>query len=359
MVNLFTLEKKNLRVESDMIIDRSKNNFKSVINESNIDFDSYMNKYKSAIETSLMEANYVYNEHVQLTLKDHCINTLGNIIKTFETSIDILTTYKNILMEEMDYIKKVNKRVIEAYEPLLKRLDRHKFSYQIPEYTLGNLEPEDIYIRVINFIDKKVGLTVFGPDGYRFESLKSVINRYEKNLHVYDEELKREVLGVPNSFNINDFNSIVRSFLVKENNLQTKRIGDELFKTLREIYIDSKSIDNVIQYIQKEIFDVTSFKLEISNKATNCYIDSIITNALVVRSNMIIKCLEYIEDIIKMKIAIFEEMCINYRKVIITGYERISKDPESKEGLYNPHNDEEILEKHSEFLRGHWIIVSK
>lgn len=358
MIILFTLERKTMKRDTSAInIQKNKNYFNSLLSESGIEFGKSMEKYNSTIENSLRESNYVYNEYVQSDLKAHCIETLDDIIKTYESSIDVLIIYKNIIMEEMDFLKNVNKEVIEIYEPLLKRLDRHKWGYQIPEYTLDNLEPDDVYNRVIDYICNKIGLNIYGNNSVSPEAMIGIVNRYENNSHEYEETLKQVALGVPNSYNISNIKEVIKNSLVKENNLQMKRIGDDIFRTLRESYIDTKPIDKVINLIQKEIFEANSFKVEISNKYTNVYLDSVYTNALVIKCNLITKCLEIIEDIIKMKLALFEQMCINYRKVIIGGYETISEDHESKEGIINPHNYEKILEKHSELLNGHWIIL--
>ena len=125
MIILFTLERKTMKRDTSAInIQKNKNYFNSLLSESGIEFGKSMEKYNSTIENSLRESNYVYNEYVQSDLKVHCVETLDDIVKTYESSIDVLIIYKNIIMEEMDFLKNVNKEVIEIYEPLLKRLDR-------------------------------------------------------------------------------------------------------------------------------------------------------------------------------------------------------------------------------------------
>jgi hypothetical protein len=270
-------------------------------------------------------------------------------------SIDILVALKNVITMEVGYLKSANKRVIESYEPLLKRLDRHKYGYQVPEYTLDNLEADDVLKRVLELLSKKFSLNVFGPIPMGFDEVNNAVIKYTKNVDNYYWELRRETLGIPNSANATDFFGIVRSFLVADNNLQMKRIGDDLFANLRAAFINIESIDMVISLVQKEIFSIYSFKTQIENNTGNEYTDSVYANAIVIRTNLIGTCLTYIEDILKMKITIFEEMCINYRKVIIDGYEKISVDPESAEGIYTPNSDTALASRHQDYLNGRWV----
>lgn len=352
---MFNIERKANRLNESISINLGKNTFKDTLLEAGLDHL----KLDSVITTALQESNQVYDGHVQNSLREYSIESLNKAMGILETTIDIISAFKNIVAGEMAQFKAINKRVIETYEPLLKRLDRHKYGYQIPEYNLENLEAIDILTRVLNLLSKKFNFNLYGPGAINCDEVESAITRFKRNYNEYHEDLKRAILGVPNSASIDDFPGIVRSFLVSDNNLQMKRIGDDIFNDLRSAEIGIDSLDNVIGLLQKEIFGILEHKAVVENGTGNDYVNSVYTNAIIIRTNLIASSLTYIEDIIKIKIHIAEEMCINHRKVIIDGYEKISKDPESNEGIYLPNNDPEIVKTHSEYLSGHWIGASK
>jgi len=354
---LFAHERKTIRTMNESA--KNTKSMKVAFFEAGIDFTQSMDKFNSIVESALESSNYVYNEHVQESMNAYSVECLNKSAAIIETSIDILVAFKNIIVGEMQYLKGMNRKVIELYEPLLKRLDRHKYGYQIPEYTLENLEPDEILTRVLDLLGKKYNLNVLGRDAISFDQVDNAIVKYTKNADEYYDELKRVVLGVPNSANISNFFSIVRELLVKDNNLQMKRIGDGLFTDFRVAALNLESIDRVINLLQKESSDILSYKSQIEHVVGDEYTHSVYTNAIVIRTNMIGAALSYIEDIIKYKITIFEEMCINYRKVIIDGYNKISKDPESIEGIYTPDTDTGIVEEYKDHLSKHSVIISE
>lgn len=296
-----------------------------------------------AVGTAIPEGNGRIDSHaVKYTLMDQAQAMAENAVRIYEICTDIFRKLKFVMSEELAYIESVNKQVVNTYQPLLMQLDRHKYGYQIPNYTLDNLNPDEMFHRMRHTVKNKFLLDVDSWDST--EKLLNAIHKYEKNLPEYLIELKRSVLGVPSSFNLSgaSFFEMARTFLVKENDMPMRRIGNDIFEAINTTIKDINDIDGVIVHISLDMGEARNFLSSFKHRGNDSsreYETFTHARAMSLKAMLMGLGFSFIEDVIKLKINVIHEKSINYRKVLIDAYETISKDPESKEGLYTPVKD--------------------
>jgi len=321
--------------------------------------------YEQIISEALNDSNCVCGDHLEDRLTENFLNDINRAITAIEECVQNLNAYKEKFQKESIQLQKGNMHVIEIYEPLLRAIDRHKYSYQIPEYTLNNFDFTEAYNRVINTITNKFNLRVFSNEGkidQTMEQAENAVNLFEDNADSYKLELIKAMLGLPNSAAFGDFNQMVKEFFVNERNLQEKRIGDDAFeKLIKDSPVPNtiNQIDKIIQVLHKELINLSTLKTFVENRSMTAYVLLTYVKIMTIRAKLIITSMFYLLKALDIQFEVFKDMCINYRKVIIHGYDILISDPENTHGVYNPHNDEEIIKKHAEYLSGHQISPYK
>jgi hypothetical protein len=345
---MFTLDTKHKKplIEADSL--------HGFILENSVSMTQDMQKYKGIITGALNEASGVFDDSVRLAMNEASKSGLISAIKTYQSIIGIVKNFKVLLSNEYESVIAMNKKVVEKYEPLIKQLDMRditRISYEMPSYTLNSLKLGEMVARLLDALKTKLKVDLNGD----YDNLEGIVTDYTKNSDKYVTEVKRSVLGVSTTLNVDgDFYSIAQNQLVTAKVLETKWFSTDIFEILKYPELNFYDIDEVIFLLENEVAKIQDtiqrLYTDIDNNGTNStYYTSLNSNIAIIQSILFGLGMSYIEDILNYKLQLFTEKSVNYRRVVINSYNKMLKNPIGTiNESYKPHADEAIGSLHLE-----------
>lgn len=331
-------------------LQESINDFLSVVNEANIDEATLISGYKKLMTETLASNDNVYNDDVKTVLTESSKDTTSSMVTTIENMIKSFHNISANIKETYSGLSKINKEVVQKYQPLLRQLNTTKCSYQVPSYNFDNLATSDMLSRLMDCINKDIGMNVYSKSADQDE-IASSSSYCNTNRSDVSDSVKRAVLGVSPTINVaNSFYKIARDLIVDPTIVNTYSFSESTFDELlnSDSIAQVTEIDAIIMMMTNELSEVKKLKENVlsvdsqdgSEYTNNQKVQFYVTRRLILANGLIL-----ISEIIRLRTKILEEKCSIYRKIVINTYEKLTGKTGSYgklEETYDPANDKSI-----------------
>jgi hypothetical protein len=281
--------------------------------------------YRLQLESVLEENGRVFNDAVKAVLTEATKDMTNQLTADAESVLSSVKKIRSTLSTTLSQINKQNNEVVTKYEPLIRQLDASRSAYTVRSYNLSNLATSDILARVMSCVANDLNL-----DPKRMTeptaTLEQLIADYNKMGQDAVHCLKRAVLGVANTVDVSqNFFQMVTDALVSPTATETRSFTNDTFGTLANMTDDfqASEMDAVVAELENHINEIRDLKRINLSSTGNEYGNSVMVQYLITRKMAICTALSLVAEVLNTKASVYEQMSVDYRKIIINTYEKL------------------------------------
>lgn len=313
----FETKQNNNAVHTSQLLSQT-NTMMTVVLEATMSFADVYARDKAAIDNILTESDGVFTDDIYNVLNQTSDALLKNALGHYSKLINNIKVLRDEIVKKNQEWTESNRMIIDKYRPLMKRFHTSKFTFTMPEYNFEFAKPDDAIIRVMNLINDSFGF------GYSndFRTIEGAVARYFKGYEKYSTSIKRAILGVPDSVEVDySFYQFFKSQLVSNQN-RTVSFTDEVFSLLQKNYINITDIESILSKLEGEFRAINALREKRAFGMSIAEYDiHVMVKAASVKLILLSVAVSIIEDIIKLRIQAQSSYFDTIRKAIVSTYQ--------------------------------------
>lgn len=302
-------------------------------------------RYNDLLKQVLSENGGVYDDSVKLVLTESSKDVAVQVIDDAQSALSSFQQIRTSIASTLAKLQKENAAVVQQYQPLLKQLDTSKCSYTVSKYSLEKLSAAEMLTALNTCVNEHLGFSLNKAD-QPADVLETIIQNFQTGMVDALNCMQHDLLGAAPTFTISSFLDAAKNILVDPKATVTSYFNDAAFGTLLNLvdqFPGAEEVDAIIAELQNHVVELRQVKVvQGVDDDGQEYSNAAVVQFFVTRKIAFCQGLTYIAEILKLKCAVLEQASINYRRVIISTYNKLLRPGNVVTEAYNPSSDDTI-----------------